>query len=246
MDCWIGSIVGTRDNQEDWSGLEYSSEAGAITMVLADGMGGHVSGEIASRTSGETFIDAFKAQSEASIGERLVEALSRANARLSEMIAEDPTLEGMGTTFLAVHIQDGLAHWLSVGDSLLWLFRAGELRRLNSDHSYGTFLDKEAEKGNISVHEARTNPERHALMSAVMGDTIEMVEVSDVGLGLETGDVLLLASDGLETLGPALLASLLSSHAGTSAERIGRVLLDEVQDAGLSNQDNTTVLVVRV
>ena len=128
-----------------------------MVAVLADGMGGHVGGERASALACQGFLDALSSPTRPA-GEQLQVALDAANAAIRSEVLAEPQLSGMGCTLIgAVVRQDGL-RWVSVGDSRLFLFRAGELFMLNEDHSLAPLLDQLVEQGELSHDEALNHP----------------------------------------------------------------------------------------
>lgn len=242
--AWAGSDIGLRSDQEDWHAVIRDGESGALLVVVADGMGGHAAGEIASATAGEAFVSSFLDSGESPMTERLMEAARVANVAVADRVAADSSLVGMGTTLLAAHIHDRSLSWVSIGDSCLYIVSGNSISRLNADHSYGAYLDQRADAGEISADVAAADPDRNALMSCVMGDEIEQVEVTHSPLPLADGDTLVAASDGIETLRPEQIFAVVQ-RGGDSAERIGNLLLETVKDAGRPSQDNVTVVVVR-
>jgi protein phosphatase len=133
-----------------------------------------------------------------------------------------------------------------VGDSHLFLFRAGELFHLNENHSLAPVLDKLVEDGEMSREQALAHPRRHYLRSALTGEEIELVDLAPAAIELEAGDCVILASDGIDTLDADEIADIVASRAGEDAEAIVAALIDAVLAARQTYQDNTTVMVVRV
>ena len=133
-------IPGRREYQEDDYGLiERSNSDSDEVLVIADGMGGQVGGDTASRTVIKTFIETYS-DTTGLISDRLRACLKTANNALASAIDVHPALTGMGTTVVAAVISQRGLEWISVGDSPLWLFREGQLRRLNTDHSMAAVL----------------------------------------------------------------------------------------------------------
>lgn len=160
------------------------SGPGPVLLAVADGMGGHVAGDVASRTA----LAAATAPDVDGPKERLVAG----NLAITERIAEDPSLRGMGTTMTLARVgPDGAVEIGHVGDSRAYLYREGELRRLTVDH---TVVQELVELGQISEEQADRHPQRH-LLTRVLG--LGPVEVDEVSLRLHPGDRLLLCSDGL-------------------------------------------------
>lgn len=215
-----------------------------LVAVLADGMGGHAGGALASKTVCDTFIDSFR-DTEGSERERLVHSLERANAAVKSASEQDPMLDGMGSTLVgAVFSGDGVA-WVSVGDSPLMLFRRGEIALLNEDHSLAPELDRLAAVGSISEQQAKTDPRRHMLRSAITGEDIELVDVSKSPLKLEQGDYIILASDGLHTLESREIERIVTAYSNDGARAVCDALIRAVEAVRDPHQDNTTVIAVR-
>jgi hypothetical protein len=121
----------------------------------------------------------------------------------------------MGGTVVATSLVDGGLQWVSVGDSLLYLLRDGMLKRLNDDHSMGPQIDLMAKNGMIDAETARTHPQRNCLTSALTGKDIPELDCPPERLELEDGDIIVLASDGLQAVAEEDIASILddaSSH----------------------------------
>ena len=235
-------IPGGREYQEDDYGLiECGDSDSDEVLVIADGMGGQVSGDTASYTVIKTFIETYS-DTTGLISDRLRACLKAANDALSSAIGAHPALAGMGTTVVATVISQRGLEWISVGDSPLWLFREGQLRRLNADHSMAVVFADLVAVGRMTEKEAATDPKRHALRSAVMGDEIHLIDVSSQPVALKRGDRVVLASDGLLTLADDEIARILQTMQDAPLSEIAEALIQAVEDAAHPHQDNTTVL----
>jgi len=240
-------IDGARDYQEDAfliTRLSNSSgDRGASLIIVADGMGGHAAGNVASNMAVQTFnkhlTSHFPSEQMSSV---LREAVLQANNSITETVRETAALKGMGCTLVATVIDDKDLRWVSVGDSHLYLVRDGQVLKKNADHSYGGFLARMAEAGKPIEPEAGFS--RNMLMSALTGDDIADIDCPDNALELQPGDRVIIASDGLDTLSHGKLATHVEK-AGTAKECVD-ALLKAVQDARMPRQDNTTVIVVMV
>jgi len=241
-------IQGGRDYQEDEFAITLltgdSSDGDRLLLVLADGMGGHAGGKVASETVVQAFWDGFR-QPATDIAANLNAGVQAANEAVRAKQQSDPALYEMGATLVAALVRDGHLYWASVGDSLLWVFRNGRLTRLNADHSMRPLMLDLIELGRITEEEARYDPRVHQLRSAIMGEDIPLIDIAANGYQLEANDVILLASDGLETLPEAEMEALLPQY-GADAQALVRALLEAVAAAGKAHQDNTTVLAYRV
>lgn len=242
--------IGARENQEDafaFSDLgddEAVRERG-ILAVVADGMGGLARGEEASSLAVSVFLREYEAGEKGEdIGSSLNRALRIANASVYDLAftgaAED---DDLGTTLVAVVIYRDELHWISTGDSRIYLFRDGQLQQLTTDHIYANHLLNDVINGKISLQEAENHPERSHLTSYLgLPDLIE-VSQNEEPLLLEPGDRVLLCSDGLyDTLEDSSSAELLKGEGEGIAERI----VGEVLKKGNRHQDNVTVIVLSI
>lgn len=246
---------GARDYQEDssafWPPKDTNGDANGaasndsrLVAVLADGMGGHTAGALASQMVCENFIAAF-AGLNGSRSERLLEALRSANDAIAAKVTANPVLSGMGSTVVAAVLSDEGVEWVSVGDSPLLLFRGGEIALLNEDHSLAPELDRLAAQGRITAEQAKADPRRHMLRSAVTGEELDLVDVSRKPLVLEAGDYVILASDGLHTLEQPEIERIVAAYASDGADAVASALIREVEAMRDPHQDNTTVIAVR-
>jgi len=185
---------GARGYQEDSWALRTLAD-GALVAVLADGMGGHAGGAVASRLAVGAFLMAIEN------GGSLADALDAANRAVGEAARRDAALQNMGSTLVAVTVKDDEVRWISVGDSPLYLVARGTLDRLNADHSMVPQIDALVARGIISPEEAARHPGRHTLREAVMGQSLTLID--EGRRGLDQGDRLLVCSDGIQTLDAA-------------------------------------------
>ncbi|MDX2287701.1 MAG: protein phosphatase 2C domain-containing protein [Hyphomicrobiaceae bacterium] len=246
---------GAREYQEDmadvWSAPSSSADDAAMTgsarlvAVLADGMGGHTGGALASRVVCEHFLEAYSAL-DGPVTVRLRGSLDAANAAIARRVDADPVLSGMGSTLVGVAFADTGVEWISVGDSPLLLFRRGEVAVLNADHSLAPELDRLAAAGRITHEQARRDPRRHMLRSAVTGEDLDLVDQPLKPLRLELGDYIILASDGLQTLEHGEIERVISAYATDGPDAVAGALIRAVEAVRDPHQDNTTVVAVRV
>lgn len=223
------------------TGNEDSYYAGDVVIAVADGMGGHAGGEIASsralgpieRLEGKTYPSAEGASS------ALAEAIGEANRLVLDHGEANPELSGMGTTLTAAMIREGRLHVAHVGDSRAYLLRNGQLTQLTSDH---TLVEQMVRDGQISRDEAAVHPHRSVLTRAIGVE--RAIEVDTLApLPLQPGDQILLCSDGLTgPLGEDELARLLGEH--DDSEAAVQALIHAANAAG--GPDNITVVLLRV
>jgi protein phosphatase len=214
-----------------------------LAAVLADGMGGHAGGALASGLACKFFLHAFTSSS-GDVPARLDEALILANAAIAKEVFENAALDGMGCTLIGVAFGPAGIEWVSVGDSPLFLVRKGEIVLLNEDHSLAPQIDELAAAGKISWEAAKADPRRHYLRSALTGGEMEMIDRSRRPLALQAGDVVILASDGIHTLAHAKILEVVEQSAAAGPDTIAEALIAAVAAAREPYQDNTTVVVV--
>lgn len=252
----VATTQGAREYQEDtaafwpngqdpFAGAAASHQWHGSFAVLADGMGGHAGGALASRMACESFLRAAVTCDVPDVHDRLHVALEAANAAIASKVDDNPLLSGMGSTLIGAAFSDDGVEWISVGDSPLYLYRRGEIAVLNEDHSLAPELDRLVAAGRLSEAEAARDPRRHMLRSAVTGDEIDMVDISQRPLPLEHGDYVVLASDGVETLDANEIARIIQGYGADGAEAVARALIRAIDAVRQPYQDNATVLVVR-
>jgi protein phosphatase len=220
--------------------------------VVADGMGGHAHGEVASRLAVETIEEFIKLTSgdtdvtwpygiDESLslnGNRLKTSIRFANQRLLEHARTSAGCEGMATTVVAVLVEDNVAEIAHVGDSRLYLVRDGKITRLTSDHSW---VNEQVQSGVIDSEQARNHPLRNVVTRALGGRPDLEVDVQ--ALEMLPGDRLLLCSDGLTTMldDDEILRIVLDGEGGVDQTD---ELIQAANESG--GEDNTTAIMLRV
>jgi len=219
-------------------GNEDSAYAGPRLLAVADGMGGHAHGEVASAVAISTLAPLDEDIPGADLTGALEAAIRDANATLHQMVGEDPSLEGMGTTLTAMlwsGSRVGVAH---IGDSRAYLLRDGDLYQITRDH---TLVQQLVDEGRITMEEAATHPQRSLLLRALDGRG--EVEPETNLREAKLGDRYLLCSDGLSTVVSAdtLLRTLSTVP---DPEQATRELIDLANRGG--GPDNITCIVADV
>lgn len=237
-----GQLLGQRENQQDY--FAWFTIGDMTIAILADGMGGYLGGETAS----VGVINTFKQEMDISLFQNipadLHSALNVANQYLAQLKIEQPDLKDMGTTLLALVVRDNQLWWLSVGDSPLYRVNEHKITRLNAQHHYGKILDQAVVDNELSLEEAQNDPNYHALSSAVIGEPIPDIDCPDKPMQLEVGDVLILSSDGINTLSENEIEAIVVKQQKEHA--IVEQLLTEVGVKNKGFQDNVTVVVLNL
>jgi PPM family protein phosphatase len=208
-------------------------------VAVADGMGGHVGGEVAAELAVESIEHAFGSDRSA---EGLIQATKRANTDVYRRGLKERSLRGMGTTLTAAALVDASSEpkvaVVNVGDSRAYLYSSGRLTRLTEDHS---LVEEMVRRGELSEGDATTHPHRH-ILTRVIGVEPD-VDVDAWTIEVRDGDRLLLCSDGLTNeIQDGDIAQLLRDHA--DPEQAVHALVDRALRHGGS--DNVTVVVSNV
>ncbi|HLG98060.1 MAG TPA: Stp1/IreP family PP2C-type Ser/Thr phosphatase [Bryobacteraceae bacterium] len=207
--------------------------------IVADGMGGHEGGQIASRIAVERLRDSYLAQPDGDPREALIAAFRDAHTAVQDYAREHPEFQGMGTTCTTAVLRDNQLTYGHVGDSRLYLIRGSTISQLTEDHSYVQRLVRE---GALTPEEAAVHPERNVLTSALGIESGVRADFSSEPIAMEAGDVLLLCTDGLH----GLLSDqeLLANAAAPPAERACRALVETAKARG--GFDNITLQILRI
>jgi PPM family protein phosphatase len=217
-------------------GNEDSSYARAPVFVLADGMGGAQSGEVASQIVVDAFAEGLP--DKGTPEERLSVVVQRANREIHERSQKEIENAGMGTTVTAAYLEDDAVAIAHVGDSRAYLLRDGELSRLTEDHS---LVEELLRGGKLTEEEAFEHPQRSVITRALGVEPI--VEIDTWTYPLRPGDVVLLCSDGLTDMLPEPQIQQVLTEVGDLSAAADR-LIAEANAAG--GRDNITVVLFRV
>lgn len=217
----------------------FGFDPGLGLYLVADGMGGHTAGQVASGLAMDAMLEAVRCGTvgDGSPTERLRRAVAAANDLIFGTAEEQPGLAGMGTTLVALLVAGGRAAVAHVGDSRVYRVRAGRIRQLTDDHSLVGELQR---RGEISADAAREHPHRHVLTRALGVRADAEPDLAE--LGFESGDVFVLCTDGLtqhvrdEEIEKSVVAG---ADLAEACERL--VALANAR----GGEDNITVLLVR-
>jgi protein phosphatase len=250
----VSSAVATdpglrRDSNED----SYCARPDLGLYLVADGMGGHAAGEVASRMAVETIEAFINDTRDADVnrtwpfpydtnlsldGNRIKAAFRLANRRLAAAIESDDTLRGMATTAVAVLLGSGTPVVAHVGDSRAYMLRDGSFQQLTQDHSW---VGEQVRAGVLSEADARRHPWRNVVTRAIAGGDDPEVEVS--ALELQPRDRVLICCDGLSSVvAPDALTSIVKTDA--PLDELCQKLIAAANEAG--GPDNITVVMVDV
>jgi serine/threonine protein phosphatase PrpC len=249
LETYADQLIGRRDSQQDrfdvFSNIKLPDGRDGTLMLVADGMGGHACGAQASQLIVDSFRQVF-AHGAASIKQLFTDALSQANHRIACHLAANPHCKGMGSTVVAALLCERELYWFSIGDSPLWLIRKEKLLRLNADHSMLPVLLQMAQMGEMSHEDVYRDPNRHALRSVIQGSPVKLIDSSETPFAITPDDIIILASDGLQTLSEPTLTKISGTASVRSCKSTVFSLLREIKEHNNSGQDNTTVIIAKL
>lgn len=234
------SRQGKRSNNEDRIAYCYSRDA--LLMVVADGMGGHFYGEVASQIAVQYLTSAFQKEAQPMLADPFLflhRAMSNAHHAILDFSAENKLKDSPRTTCVACIVQNNVAHWAHVGDSRLYHLRKGRVNAVTRDHSRVRML---LEQGMITEKEAATHPDRNKVYTCLGGGQLPEIEFSRK-TPLEAGDMLVLCTDGVwGVIDGERMAKMLT---GANLIQTVPTLMGQAELEGGPHGDNLSVVAVR-
>jgi serine/threonine protein phosphatase PrpC len=234
------SRTGARSNNEDRITYLYSRDA--LLMVLADGMGGHLNGEVAAQVMVQSLSEAFRREALARLADPLQflrKSVTEAHNAIVRHAAAEALAEIPCTTCVACAVQDGKAYWAHLGDSRLYLLRDGRVQTRTKDHSLVQML---VDAGRIREEAMSNHPARNKVFNCIGGRNLPEIDLSQP-IPLHAGDTLLLCTDGV--WGPLsasiITQTLLTSDTVKGASR----LLDAAEQRAGASCDNLSLIVMK-
>jgi PPM family protein phosphatase len=204
------SRQGDRSGNEDRVGYSYSRNT--LMLVIADGMGGHMKGELAAEIAVTEITRRFQQEARHRVRkptEFLVSAINSAHRAIVAQAVEENLLESPRTTCVACIVQEGSAYWAHAGDSRLYVFRDGKLAAVTQDHSR---VQQMIDSGALTPEQAARHPDRNKIFSC-LGGVVPPQITTGREFKLATGDTILLTTDGFwSQIAPSLIGSLLKKQ----------------------------------
>jgi len=243
------SDVGLRRSHNEDS---YIANDELRTYLVADGMGGHAAGEVASQTAARTIEDFVRRAeqdrdmtwpygADGSLSEMentLLSAIKIANQMICRMAGEKPEMTGMGTTIAGVKIHNGEASVFNVGDSRVYRVRKDAIVQLTTDHSW---VNEQLQRRMITEEEARTHRWKNVITRALGNKST--VDVDLTATEMETGDILVICTDGLSGLVSDQVILETIRMQGDNLEEVATELVAQAKAAG--GHDNITIVLVQ-
>jgi protein phosphatase len=215
-----------------------SAYVGRHLAIVADGMGGHAGGDVASAATVLDMLHLDHGHYDGDAGTVLADEIQTANSLLSELVHINPTLAGMGTTVTALLLAEGKLHFAHIGDSRAYRLRNGEFKQISVDH---TFVQRLIDEGRLRPEEAETHPHKNVLMR-VLGDVDASPELDLATLDVEPGERWLLCSDGLNYVAGHVVERTVRET--KDLRECVETLVDLTLEAGAP--DNVTVVMLEI
>ena len=207
-------------------------------FIVADGMGGHKAGDVASRYTVDEFVSLIENATEKDDITVISEAVTKVNTMLLEKAKESPDYTGMGTTLVVATIKDEMLRVANVGDSRLYVIGTDGIRQITRDHS---LVEEMVSMGEIDRKEARTHARKNVITRAIGVE--EQVEPEMFSIDLKENSKVLMCSDGLTNmLEDAEILSIVRNNA--DIEDAARMLIDRANENG--GKDNISVIIVEL
>jgi protein phosphatase len=215
-----------------------SAYVGRHLAVVADGMGGHAGGDVASAATVLDMLHLDQGDYAGDAGTMLADEIQTANSLLSELVHINPKLAGMGTTVTALLLAEGKLHFAHIGDSRAYRLRDGVFEQVSVDH---TFVQRLIDEGRLRPEEAETHPHKNVLMR-VLGDVDASPELDLDTLDVKPGERWLLCSDGLNYVAGHVVERTVRET--KDLRECVETLVDLTLEAG--SPDNVTVVMVEI
>ncbi len=243
---------GGRDYQEDAIVTDFPFGSDSGVVVLADGMGGHAAGDVASKIVVTEVFSELKFESanfsdfEAEIPDYLTRAAVNANEVVREHVTAHPETRGMGATLVSCVLIENRMYWMSIGDSPLYHYRGGRLQQLNEDHSMAPQIDFMVKSGLLDPEAGKNHPDRNCLTSVILGDRVAKSDCPRTPFELQVGDIVVVSSDGLQYLEDDKIQRILHRYRRKKAAEIAGYLLEAIEALADPDQDNCTFSVIKL
>lgn len=236
--------IGSRPSQQDCSGVAAVAGGRGTLAVLADGMGGLSDSERVSKKVVKSMLYHGAQLGPEDMDGALRELTEQVNEDVNQMLGEDGLCKS-GSTLVAALVEDGAFHWLSVGDSRVYLYRNGKLIQLNQEHTQFQERMEEILDGGVSYDQARDDPDSAKLSSFIGMGELRHIDESLYRIRLNPGERILLMSDGVFTTLPEKDMEQILAQFSDVRQAAGAIE-QQILDADVLGQDNFTVIVLGV
>lgn len=239
MRCEIRSIIGKRKEQQDHA--DYCVDKKGLFAVVCDGIGSRADGGASAKVAVEMYLDIYKNSEYDNFRDFIIKATEEVNKKISDEFGKT-----CGTTVVLVQVSGNELHWLSIGDSRLYIKRGSKLRQITKDHTYGYVLDTQLDKGLIDKAAYEEKKKKGNYLASFLGmGCIDIVDIAIKPFALEPGDELFLTTDGVYKALDSDELTRLMSRDGDLVE-VSDGIINAVADCGKSDIDNSTFALLKI
>ena len=232
-------IIGTREKQDD--SFATSIMPYGVMAIVADGIGGYINGNLASKIAVETYLDEFERRNAPdNISYYFQTSAVLSNGRIRDEFGE---AKG-GTTAVAVVLAEGKMYWTSVGDSNIAVIRNRRLIEINRKENVKNWLEDQYLAGAINKEPALGGPMDKRLVNYLVYDGFKKASESDRPILLKKKDQILIYSDGVEVIGQIELENIMSRK-GT-AQKKAEMIMEAIENKKVNSKDNSTIIILEV
>lgn len=239
VDIGMAQFIGTREKQDDSFGVH--TNGNGTFAIVADGIGGFMDGDVASRIAVDTFIENFKM---GNVGNNINFFFNSSAITANERIRKQFGDKMCGTTVVAAIVADRKLYYTSIGDSIISVFRNGRLIPVNTKHNVESYLEELYMSGKITREQALGSNKNRRLMNYVGHDGFVNPEEMDKPVNLRVGDKVLLYSDGVELLSQIEMEDILSRKG--NAQQKAEIIMNTIVYKNAKSKDNSTVVILDI
>ncbi|MBQ2982930.1 MAG: protein phosphatase 2C domain-containing protein [Lachnospiraceae bacterium] len=239
VEIGAAQYIGTREKQDD--SFDICSNEKGVFAIVADGIGGFMDGDVASRIAVNTYIENYQLSN---ISDNINYFFNTSAIRANERIRKQFGDKMCGTTVVAAYIKDKKLYYSSIGDSIISVFRSGRLISVNTKQNVESYLEELYMSGKITREQALGSNKNRRLMNYVGHDGFKMTEAMERPVNLRAGDKVLLYSDGVELLTQIEMENILSAKC--SVQQMAENIMNTIVYKTAKSKDNSTVIILDI
>ena len=239
VEIGAAQYIGTREKQDD--SFDICANEKGVFAIVADGIGGFMDGDVASRIAVNTYIENYQLSN---INDNINYFFNTSAIRANERIRKQFGDKMCGTTVVAAYINDRKLYYSSIGDSIISVFRNGRLISVNTKQNVESYLEDLYMSGKITREQALGSNKNRRLMNYVGHDGFKMTEAMERPVNLRVGDKVLLYSDGVELLTQIEMENILSAKC--SVQQMAETIMNTIVYKNAKSKDNSTVVILDI
>ena len=239
VEIGAAQYIGTREKQDD--SFDICANEKGVFAIVADGIGGFMDGDVASRIAVNTYIENYRLSN---INDNINYFFNTSAIRANERIRKQFGDKMCGTTVVAAYINDRKLYYSSIGDSIISVFRNGRLISVNTKQNVESYLEDLYMSGKITREQALGSNKNRRLMNYVGHDGFKMTEAMERPVNLRVGDKVLLYSDGVELLTQIEMENILSAKC--SVQQMAETIMNTIVYKNAKSKDNSTVVILDI